>query len=279
MAGKLRFYVYMDTIFFTLSKVVQFSIEPLNWLIVFILLSLLFLGLRKPHLCRRFLLLALLDLFVVGWLPSSEVFLRALEDAVPPVNISQVNANDIGGIIILGGAIEGGDIAVDRGEISIYSAAERVTKAFELIRKYPDLPFIFSGFSGRLSPKGVSEADAFRQLIAEQGLADRSAHYENQSRNTYENVLFIKRMIQEWGEKNADGTAKPWLLITSASHMYRSFQIFQKQGIEVIPVPVDYQTAKGLRWGSFDIEDGIGNWNALNHEIVGLFAYWITGKI
>ena len=279
MAGKLRFYVYMDTIFFTLSKVVQFAIEPLNWLIVFILLSLIFLGLRKPHLCRRFLLFALLDLLVVGWLPSSEIFLRALEDAVPKVNIAQINANDIGGIIILGGAIEGGDIAVDRGEISIGSAAERVTKAFELIRKYPDLPFIFSGFSGRLSPKGVSEADAFRQLIAEQGLADRSAHYENQSRNTYENVLYIKPIVEEFGGKRPDGVEKPWLLITSASHMYRSLKIFQKQGIAVIPIPVDYQTAKGLSWGSFDLEDGIGNWNALNHEIVGLFAYWITGKI
>lgn len=269
----------MDTIFFTLSKLVQFAIEPLNGLIVFILLSLLFLKLRKLHLCKRFLLIALADILIVGWLPSSELLLRALEDAVPPVNISQVNTKDIGGIIILGGAIEGGEIAVDRGEISIHSSAERVTKAFELIRKYPDLPFIFSGFSGRLSPKGVSEADAFKQLIAEQGLADRPAFYENQSRNTYENVLFTKPMLEKLGEKNADSVLKPWLLITSARHMYRSLQIFQKQGIEVIPAPVDYQTAKSLRWGSFDLEDGIDNWNSLNHEIVGLFAYWITGKI
>lgn len=269
----------MDTSFFILSKVVQFCIEPLNWLIVFIVLSLLFLGLRKPHLCRRFLLFALFDLLIVGWLPSSEVFLRALEDAVPQVNIAQLNTAKFGGIIVLGGAIEGGEIAADRGEISIYSSAERVTKAFELIRKYPDLPFIFSGFSGRLSPKGISEADAFKQLIVEQGLADRSAHYENQSRNTYENVLFIKPIIKEFGEKEADGVAKPWLLITSASHMFRSVKIFQKLGIDVIPVSVDYQTANSLKWGSFDLEDGIRNWNRLNHELIGLIGYWITGKL
>jgi uncharacterized SAM-binding protein YcdF (DUF218 family) len=162
---------------------------------------------------------------------------------------------------------------------SIYSSAERVTKAFELIRKYPDLPFIFSGFSGRLSPKGVSEADAFKQLIAEQGLVDKSAHYENQSRNTYENVLYMKPMIGEFGEKNSDGALKPWLLITSASHMYRSVKIFEKQGIQVVPVPVDYQTASTLRWASFDLEDGIQNWHKLTHEAIGLFAYWATGKI
>jgi uncharacterized SAM-binding protein YcdF (DUF218 family) len=73
--------------------------------------------------------------------------------------------------------------------------------------------------------------------------------------------------------------AKPWLLITSASHMYRSMRIFQKQGLEVIPLPVDYQTANTLQWTVFDLVDGAQNWNKLIHEIIGLFAYWITGKI
>ncbi len=269
----------MDTLFFIFSKIVQFCIEPLNWIIAFIVFSLLFLRLRKPHLCKRFLLLALADLLLVGWLPTSEVFLRVLEDAVPKVNLMQMSEKDFGGIIILGGAIEGGEIAVDRGEISIYSSAERVTKGFELIRQYPELPFIFSGFSGRLSPKGMSEADAFKQLIAEQGLPDKYAHYENQSRNTYENVVCMKPMILEFGEQGTNDTQKPWLLITSASHMYRSLKIFQEQGIEVIPVPVDYQTGNHLRWSRFDLEDGVQNWNKLMHEAIGLLAYWITGKI
>lgn len=275
----------MDTLFFILSKIVQFCIEPLNWVIIFVILSLLFMGLRKPHLCKRFLLLALADLLMVGWLPTSEVFLRAIEDAAPKVNLAQMSEKDFGGIIILGGAIEGGEIAVDRGEVSIYSAAERATKAFELIRRYPDLPFIFSGFSGRLSPKGMSEADAFKQLVAEQGLPDKNAHYENQSRNTYENIVLMKPMMLALGAKGAnqvdeaDKLEKPWLLITSASHMYRSLKIFQKQGIEVIPVPVDYQTGNQLRWDKFDLEDGVQNWNKVMHEGVGLLAYWITGKI
>ena len=266
----------MDNLFFLISKLLHFFIEPLNWVIVFVCLSLLFLGLRKPHLCKQFLVFALLDLLIVGWLPASDALLRPLEDAVPKIDIGKLTVDDVGGIIILGGAIEGGNIAVDRGEISIGSSAERVTKAFELIRKYPDLPFIFSGFSGRISPSGLSEADAFKQLIQEQGLVGRAGLYENQSRNTYENVLFMKPMITEI-EQGKIG--KPWLLITSASHMYRSVNIFQKQGLEIIPVPVDYQTANSLQWTAFDLVGGAQNWNKLIHEIIGLFAYWITGKI
>ena len=272
----------MDTIFFILSKVVQFCIEPLNWVLLFVVLSLIFLLLRKSHLCRRFLLLAIFDLLIVGWLPASELFLRSLENSIAKTSLENLSHKDIGGIIILGGAIEGGQIALDRGEVSIYSSAERITKAFELIRKYPDLPFIFSGYSGRVSPKGISEAEAFQRLIAEQGLAEitqKTAHYENQSRNTYENVLYMKPMIAKYGQKSASGNLKPWLLVTSASHMYRSVRIFEKQGIDVIPVPVDYQTANSLSWTNFDLTGGAQNWNTFLHELVGLLAYWITGKI
>jgi len=269
----------MDTVFFNLSKLVQFCIEPLNWVPIFIFLALLFLSLRKPALCKRFLILALLDLALVGYLPASEFFLRALENIVVKEDYAKLTKDQLGGIIILGGAIEGGEIAVDRGEISIYSSAERVTKAFEVIRKYPDLPFIFSGYSGRIMPRGMSESDAFKQLVREQGLSEQYAHYENQSRNTYENVLYMKPIIEEFGLKGDNGELKPWLLITSASHMYRSTKLFQKNGLNVQPMPVDYQTANSLQWTKFDLVDGGRNWNTLVHEIVGLFAYWITGKI
>lgn len=215
----------------------------------------------------------------MGWLPVSEVLLRGIENLTPKVALSQNLESEVGGIIILGGAISGGELAVDRGEVSIHSSAERVTKAFELIRKNPTLPYIFSGYSGRIPPKGMSEADAFKQLVQEQGLNEERAHYEKQSRNTYENVLFMKPMIEELGPRDQVGQLKPWLLITSASHMYRSVKIFQKQGLPVLPVPVDYQTANRLQWTKFDLVDGAQNWNDVVHELVGLIAYWITGKI
>jgi uncharacterized SAM-binding protein YcdF (DUF218 family) len=110
-------------------------------------------------------------------------------------------------------------------------------------------------------------------------LPKKNAHYENQSRNTYENVLYMKPMIENLGSKTEAQALKPWLLITSASHMYRSAKIFEKQGIAIIPVPVDYQTANQPQWRSFDLEDGMQNWNRLMHELVGLLAYWITGKL
>ena len=269
-------YFIMDSLFFLISKLLHFCIEPLNWVIIFILLSLAFLGLRKPHLCKRFLVFALLDLLIVGWLPTSESLVRILEDRVSKSDLASISEKDLGGIIILGGAIHSGNIGPERGEVSLGAAAERVTKAFELMRKYPDLPFIFSGYSDKINPQGISESEAFKQLIFEQGLADRAGYYENQSRNTYENVVFMKPMIAQIDKSDPP---KAWLLVTSARHMYRSVLIFRKQGIDVIPVPVDYQTGNSLRWTSFDLEEGAYQWNRLIHESVGLAAYWITGKL
>jgi uncharacterized SAM-binding protein YcdF (DUF218 family) len=119
-------------------------------------------------------------------------------------------------------------------------------------------------------------------LIREQGLNELSqghAYYENQSRNTYENAVYSKKIIDELSQKGLIESKKPWLLITSASHMYRSVKIFEKQEIPIIPIPVDYQTALSLQWREFDLTEGAFLWNRLLHEYIGLLAYQLTGKI
>jgi uncharacterized SAM-binding protein YcdF (DUF218 family) len=267
----------MDSIFFVFSKVIQILIEPLNWLMILIAFALLFLLLRKNHLVRRALVMALCLGFFIGYMPTSQFLMRILEDAVPQTALTSERFDEIGGILILGGAIEGGSVARDRGEISIYSSAERVTKALQLLRQHPELPFIFSGHSGRVLPQGLSEADAFKQLLQEQGLGNHPGYFENQSRNTYENMVYSKKIIDGIAEKEGV-PVKPWLLITSARHMLRSMQVAHKQGIDVLPILVDYQTSNAYSWHRFDLVEGGEQWNWLIHELVGIVAYWLTSK-
>jgi uncharacterized SAM-binding protein YcdF (DUF218 family) len=129
----------------------------------------------------------------------------------------------------------------------------------------------------------MSEADAFKQLLAEQGLAEQTqatAFYENQSRNTYENAVYSKKIIQLLQDTNSPNfQEKKWILITSATHMYRSWLIFKKQDISVIALPVDYQTTQTLNWREFNVTGGAILWNNLLHEFVGILAYWLTGKL
>jgi uncharacterized SAM-binding protein YcdF (DUF218 family) len=272
----------MEHLFFISSKIVQFLIEPLNLLFLISVLALFFLILRKPIATKLFLWLSVIGFILVGYAPIPESLARILENSIEKVDINKMPSEQIAGIIILGGAISGEDIAIDRGEITIGSAAERVTKGLELIRRYPNLPFIFSGFSGRVTPRGMSEADAFKQLIAEQGLTEitqSTAYYENQSRNTYENAVYSKKLIDQLGVSNLSIKTGSWLLVTSATHMPRSVKIFEKQGIRIIPIPVDYQTSHTLDWREFSITSGAVLWNNLLHEYIGIVAYKLTGKI
>ena len=90
-------------------------------------------------------------------------------------------------------------------------------------------------------------------------------------------MVYSKKIIDGLVEK--EGTpAKPWLLITSASHMLRSVQVAHKQALDVLPVLVDYQTSNSYSWHRFDLVEGGDQWNRLVHELVGMAAYWITGK-
>ena len=56
-------------------------------------------------------------------------------------------------------------------------------------------------------------------------------------------------------------------------------KIFEKQGIPIIPVSVDYQTAYTLQWREFDLTEGAFLWNRLLHEYIGIVVYKLTGKI
>ena len=91
-------------------------------------------------------------------------------------------------------------------------------------------------------------------------------------KNTFENVSFSKEFILQ--NKGA------WGLITTASHMPRSFFSFKKQGIILEPIIVDYQTGTSkMFWINFDISKGVSNWNTIFHEIIGLAYYKVTNRI
>jgi uncharacterized SAM-binding protein YcdF (DUF218 family) len=86
-------------------------------------------------------------------------------------------------------------------------------------------------------------------------------------------------MIDQLRVGNPSIKTGPWLLVTSATHMLRSVKIFEKQGIQIIPIPVDYQTANTLQWREFNLTEGAFLWNRLLHEYIGIVAYKLTGKI
>jgi uncharacterized SAM-binding protein YcdF (DUF218 family) len=97
---------------------------------------------------------------------------------------------------------------------------------------------------------------------------------ESQSRSTAENTVFTKRLI-------APKPGERWLLVTSAYQMPRAIGAFRQADFRVDAYPVDYQTVgwQDLWMFSGSLMGGIGKTDTAVHEWLGLFAYWITGRI
>ncbi|NLW71329.1 MAG: YdcF family protein, partial [Chloroflexi bacterium] len=69
------------------------------------------------------------------------------------------------------------------------------------------------------------------------GVPENALILENESQNTYENALKAKEILTELEIEQI-------LLVTSAMHMPRSVALFEKQGFEVIPLPVDFSVTQ-----------------------------------
>ena len=255
---------------FYIAKVANYLLEPLyilSFFLIILIFLLLFTNFKKLTIFSAKFLLILFLFF--GYTPLSNFLLNKIEDFIKP---SKYPVQQLTGVIILGGSFDLELESKERNEVLLNSAAERLTKALEIYKKNPRLLILFSGASNKVKPIGWSESDMAKKFFLEQGVRSENLIFENQSRNTFENISYSKDII-----KNNKGT---WGLITSASHMPRSYFGFKKQGLILEPIIADYRTGtSSIFWINFDIKKGLENWNVILHEVIGISYYKITGKI
>ena len=255
---------------FYIAKVANYILEPLyilSFFLVILIFFLLFTNFKKLTIFFAKFLLILFLFF--GYTPLSNFLLNKLEDFIKP---SKYPVQQLKGIVVLGGSFNSGVQAKERNEVSLNSSAERLTKVLEIYNKNSKILILFAGFSNELKPQGWSEFDMAKKFFLEQGVRSENLIFENKSRNTFENIIYSKDII-----KTNKGT---WGLITSASHMPRSYFGFKRQGLILEPISADYRTGtSSIFWINFDIQKGLENWNIILHEVVGISYYKITGKI
>lgn len=261
----------MATAFFFLSKIGWFLLKPLHSLLFCLVAWLAGRRFGWAGGARFFGAVLLIYGGTIVLTPLPELALRSLEDRFP---VPEVEAGAVAGIIVLGGATDSGAVAAARGQVTLNENAERLTTAAALQRAMPDKQIIVSGFSGRLRPRGWSEAEITRRLFEQLGVDLSKVRFEAQSRNTAENARNTADLIAA-GEGTAE---RPWLLVTSAFHMPRAVASFRAVGLPVQPYPVDFRTEPaGFLWPR-DIGSSLGLAGTALHEWLGLAVYYATGR-
>lgn len=254
--------------FFFISKVLWFFIDPSNLLLIAICLGTVFIYVRRDKLGRRILCFTAVMSVIVATLPIGHKLIVILENRFPTV---ETLPTKVDGIIVLGGVVNE-VLTKARGQISIGGAVERLISFAALSKKYPNAKLVFTSGSGKFLSQNIKEGDMVGSLLLELGVDKKRLIIEKNSRNTFENAVLSKLLVQPLGRET-------WILITSAFHMPRSVGVFRKVGWDVIPFPVDYylEDDSGLKL-SFNLVGGISFLSRAIHEWLGLLVYWLTGK-
>lgn len=255
--------------YFVLSKVLGFFASASNLLIVLALAGLVLMGTRFAPPGRRIAVGSLIALAVVGFSPFGNILTLVLEDRFPPWDAAR-GAPD--GVVVLGGAISC-DVSEARGEASLNEAAERVTAAVELARRYPAARILYSGGTGALLYREGNEADIAIALFERLGVARERLIVENRSRNTEENAVFSKAVA-------APKPGERWLLVTSASHMPRAVAYFRAADFPIEAYPVDWRTrgTVDIVRPFYSLSDGLRRTDTAMREWAGLIVGRLTGR-
>lgn len=250
---------------FILSKIAGLLLQPLTVAVMILALGVVLLFTRWWRGGRAILALTMVMILVLSVLPMRHWTVGVLEDRFPQPSI----AGNIDGIVILGGFVDP-VMTESRGQVALGGAIERLTEALALARAHPQARLVFTGGSGNPARQDVKEAHGVRRLLVEIGLGPERMEFEDQSRNTRENAVFTKDMVQP-------RPGETWVLVTSAAHMPRSVGAFRAVGWPVLAYPVDYATTGQEPVLGFSPAGGFAALGQAVHEWLGLIYYRLRG--
>jgi uncharacterized SAM-binding protein YcdF (DUF218 family) len=219
-----------------------------------------------PRLSRLLLAGAALFLLVLSTTPMGRSSLAVIEDRFPQREVK----DPIAGIVVLGGALSP-DASAAVGHPQLNDAVERLTALVELARAHPEAKLLFSGGSGSVLRPDDREADYVPAALAQMGFDPARVALERDSRNTWENALYSKKLMQP-------REGEVWVLVTSAYHMPRAVGCFRAAGWPVLPYPVDYRTQPRDQWPLLDTFGQMALFSVAAREWVGLVGYHLMDR-
>lgn len=252
--------------FFFFSKILAQLFYPLTW----ILILLIWRYFSKSPVTKKRLGIISIILFLFF---SNEFILTRLTIAYQPQPTEFTDSTQYSCGILLGGMA-----GYDKNDKGFFNAnSDRFTQTVKLYHQKRIKKILVSGGSGSLAHREYKEATFLQKELIEMGVSPQDIILEDKSRNTYENAIFSKKILDSMYIK------PPYILITSALHMPRSESIFKKAGYtNFIIYPCNYLTIDqriDFEYLFLPQAEVLSKWQRLLKEWVGIVAYKLTGKI
>jgi uncharacterized SAM-binding protein YcdF (DUF218 family) len=252
--------------FFFLSKVLTFFFSPLVWFFVLIIWA------KKTEIAGRRKRLQIIS-FTMLYLCSNSFVVdeiaRAWEPETPDYYMMDTKY-DVA--IVLGGI---GRIDERQNRFDFQYSADRLFQTLELYHKGRVKQILFSGGSGSIRFPEHKEGVYVKKYLNSIKIPDSSLIMETNSKNTYENAIFSKKILDSL---HFNGSI---LLVTSAYHIPRSMAVFKKAGFTNL-TPYCTNRISGPRRFDWDHclipnADALFTLQYFIHEWIGYAAYKVKG--
>lgn len=253
------------TIFFILSKILNFIFTPYTWIFALLIWALLT---KKTQRRKKLLIVSLIIFYFFSNSFLLDEVMRLWEK--PSVKID-ANKQHYTYVVVLGGMMSYYDTKAE--QIGFNRSIDRLMQGLKMVNKKIADTLIFSGGDGSILKTIGPEAKYIKMYLGEIAFDTLRVKIEPFSQNTYENAKYTSNLIK--GNKN-----QKILLITSAYHLRRAIVCFERQGFTVDYYPAD--RISGKRKFTFDhlfipqIE-AMEKWSLLIHEVFGYLIYKIMG--
>ena len=257
--------------FFYLSKILDFLISPITWIVVLLAIAVFTknLKLKRKSLIASFSCL----LFF-----SNPLILSLFGNLIPTCEnvVSDEEKKHFDTGIIMGGTISYDE---SRGRILFNSNVNRMTQTVELYKQGIINNIFITGGSGSILYPEKREASLLKNyMVTYFHIPEKDIQIENKSNNTHENALFSKSILDSLGwNKNK------FILITSPLHQYRAQACFTKQGIKTY---IYNRVAQKNTWEKalprnifLPTSEVLLNWDNFLHELIGVIIYKVAGYI
>jgi uncharacterized SAM-binding protein YcdF (DUF218 family) len=181
---------------------------------------------RRPLLARGCLIAGIASLWLLSTPIVSDAITRVVE-RYPPVDLRL--ASNAQAIVILGGGGQRGLAPEYAGPAAEPVLLERLSYGAYLARK-TGLPVLVTGFA--------TEARTMHDTL-QRNFGIETRWIDDKAYDTFENARNSARLL------NADGVRRV-VLVTRATHMWRSVQEFTDAGFGVVPAPVGMLATRDL---------------------------------
>jgi uncharacterized SAM-binding protein YcdF (DUF218 family) len=214
---------------FTIKKVIAAVFMPLPIALLLIFIGLWLAGRRRPT--GLFLAGAgAMVILLASWGPVADALLLPLEKKYPPLLDAGKYRGKIA-IVVLGSGYNPDPSLPVTSQLAD-SAMIRLSEGIRLYRQLPGARLVLTG--GSVFDSGAA-AHGYAEAAQALGVPGKDLAILDTPRDTAQEAQAVRKLL---GERHA------LLLVTSASHMPRSMDLFQKAGLSPMPAPTRHKSLR-----------------------------------